>query len=171
MRKRRYLNEEALACERTAIFYSNFDVKEESEVFLQKAYQCYGRWGASGKQQHMEQHWPFLAAASGDFSAEVSRNSAAGSDSGSQHLDLKTFMQTFQAISSEIVLGKLSQKIMQISVANAGAQRGFLILETDGKLTIEAGEYSQQQGPWMSGDNALYVSKRSGKNRVSMCRA
>jgi diguanylate cyclase (GGDEF)-like protein len=55
-------------------------------------------------------------------------------------LDLSTVMQVSQVISSEIVLDRLLQKIMHMSIANAGAQRGYLILESDGELTIEASE-------------------------------
>ena len=38
------------------------------------------------------------------------------------------------------MLERLLKKVMHMFVTNAGAQRGFLILETDGKLTIEAAE-------------------------------
>jgi len=58
-------------------------------------------------------------------------------------LDLSTVMQVSQAISSEIMLDRLLQKVMHMFVTNAGAQRGFLILETDGRLTIEASEEVQ----------------------------
>ena len=60
-------------------------------------------------------------------------------------LDLSTVMQVSQVISSEIMLERLLQKIMHISIANAGAQRGYLILESEGKLIIEASEDVDQQ--------------------------
>jgi diguanylate cyclase (GGDEF)-like protein len=54
-------------------------------------------------------------------------------------LDFDTVMKVSQAISSEIVLDRLLEIIMEISITNAGAQKGFLILETDEKLMVEAG--------------------------------
>jgi histidine kinase len=47
-------------------------------------------------------------------------------------------MKASQAISGEILLDKLLTKLMQILIENAGAQLGYLLLETKGKLYIEA---------------------------------
>jgi class 3 adenylate cyclase len=53
-------------------------------------------------------------------------------------LDLNTVMKAAQVISGEIVLDKLLTALMKILIENAGAQKGFLILETKGRLRIEA---------------------------------
>ena len=63
-------------------------------------------------------------------------SSSSSIDSGS--MDLATVIKTTQAISSEIVLDKLLDKILQIIIENAGAEKGFIILETDNELNIEA---------------------------------
>ncbi|NEP09358.1 MAG: GAF domain-containing sensor histidine kinase [Symploca sp. SIO2C1] len=47
-------------------------------------------------------------------------------------------MKASQAIGSEIVLDKLLTSLMHILIENAGAQFGYLILETDKKLLVEA---------------------------------
>jgi len=47
-------------------------------------------------------------------------------------------MKASQVISSEIVLEKLLMNLMIIAVENAGAEKGFLVLEQDGVLLIEA---------------------------------
>ncbi len=47
-------------------------------------------------------------------------------------------MKASLAISGEIVLDKLLGNLMKILIDNAGAQTGFLILETEGHLRIEA---------------------------------
>jgi class 3 adenylate cyclase len=46
-------------------------------------------------------------------------------------------MKASQAISGEIVLDKLLATLIKIIIENAGAQKGFLILESKGKLVIE----------------------------------
>jgi GAF domain-containing protein len=56
----------------------------------------------------------------------------------SKVLDLATMMKASQVISGEIMLDKLLAKLMKILIENAGAQKGFLILEQAGKLLIEA---------------------------------
>ena len=48
--------------------------------------------------------------------------------------------QVSQVISSEIMLDRLLQKTMHMSITNAGAQRGYLCLESDGRLTVQASE-------------------------------
>jgi GAF domain-containing protein len=47
-------------------------------------------------------------------------------------------MKASQAISGEIVLSKLLTRLMKIAIENAGAEKGFLILEKAGNWTIEA---------------------------------
>jgi hypothetical protein len=43
-------------------------------------------------------------------------------------LDLATVVKASQALSSEIVLSKLIERLMTIALENAGADRGLLIL-------------------------------------------
>jgi class 3 adenylate cyclase len=62
------------------------------------------------------------------------------------HLDLAAVMKASQAISGEILLDKLLSSLMKILIENAGAQRGYLILSSQGQLLIEAeGTINSQQ--------------------------
>jgi serine phosphatase RsbU (regulator of sigma subunit) len=47
-------------------------------------------------------------------------------------------MKASQTISGEIVLGNVLSKMMKIVMENAGAEKGFMILEENGRLLIEA---------------------------------
>jgi hypothetical protein len=47
-------------------------------------------------------------------------------------------MKAAQAISGEIVLSNLLNQLMKIVIENAGAEKGFLILDKSGELLIEA---------------------------------
>ena len=67
----------------------------------------------------------------------ASASSAALSRSAGQ-LDLEAVVKALQAISSEIVLSRLIEKLLRIAVANAGAERGLLILIRSGEPRIEA---------------------------------
>ncbi|MCP4131080.1 MAG: AAA family ATPase [bacterium] len=55
-------------------------------------------------------------------------------------LDFSTALKASQAISGEIILGTLLEKILKLVIENAGAEKGFLILETKGVFTIEASD-------------------------------
>ncbi|MGZ3242084.1 MAG: GAF domain-containing protein, partial [Burkholderiaceae bacterium] len=55
-----------------------------------------------------------------------------------QQLDLATIIKVSQAISGEIVLEKLIERIMSIVVENAGAQHGTLLLNKDDTLLVQA---------------------------------
>lgn len=139
-RENEYTNNEALACERTALFYQSAHAQEEAGLFMKKAYDCYGQWGAAAKQQDIEERYKlFLPVTQKAAPNDVSEH-AGPSNITSKLLDLETVLQVSQAISGEIVLERLLQKTMHLSLVNAGAQRGFFILDREGRLTIEVSE-------------------------------
>jgi signal transduction histidine kinase len=53
-------------------------------------------------------------------------------------VDFISFIQASQAISGEIVLSQLVNKLLKIAIENAGAQKGCLLLVDSGKLAIVA---------------------------------
>jgi two-component system, sporulation sensor kinase A len=53
-------------------------------------------------------------------------------------IEYQILMKASQALSGEIVLDKLLAKLMAISIENSGAQRGCLLLDSNGKLEITA---------------------------------
>ena len=55
-----------------------------------------------------------------------------------EQLDLATVIKVSQAVSGEIVLGKLIETLMAIAVEHAGAERGLLILLRGDQPQIEA---------------------------------
>jgi hypothetical protein len=55
-----------------------------------------------------------------------------------EQLDLATVIKVSQAVSGEIVLGKLIDTLMLTAIEHAGAERGVLLLPRDDELGIEA---------------------------------
>ena len=55
-----------------------------------------------------------------------------------EHLDLAAMIKTSQALSEEIVLDRLIERLMVIAVEHAGADRGLLILSGENDVRIEA---------------------------------
>lgn len=140
-----YTGIEALANERAALFYLKRGNRFVGRAYLREAHHVYERWGAAMKTRQLEQAYP------GELWREPAEKVPANGDSltSTSHtstslLDLATVMKVSQAISSEIVLDRLMQTIMKMAVVNAGAQRGFLLLNNDGRLTVEAGEEDRE---------------------------
>ena len=137
-----YLNEEALAHELAARFYLAKGKAKIAQVYMQDAYYCYLTWGATAKTKDLAQRYPQLIASSsirvqGKTTAPLGTRNSSGEVSG-EVLDLATVMKASQTIYEDIVLEKLLVNLMKILIENAGAEKGFLILETKGKLLIEA---------------------------------
>src|SRR5260221_6664893 len=55
-----------------------------------------------------------------------------------RQLDVETVVKASQALSSEIVLSQLIEKLMRIALEDAGAERGLLILLRGDDQQIEA---------------------------------
>jgi signal transduction histidine kinase len=137
-----FVQNEALANELAAKFWLSKGKYQYAKIHLREAHSCYLRWGAVRKVEDLEQKYPQLREMTpihGSFKnnqTTTTIHSSTGSDA--RVLDLATVMKASLAISSEIVLDKLLASLMRISLENAGAQLGFLILVRDGQLLILA---------------------------------
>jgi histidine kinase len=134
-----YLNEEALAHELAAQFYLAQDKPKLAQLHLQDAHYCYQRWGAIAKVQDLETRYAsFLNPPPSTLSeGRLTTSSTTTSSTASSVLDLAAVMQAAQALSSEIVLERLLAKLMKILIETAGAEKGYLLLETNGQFRIE----------------------------------
>jgi serine phosphatase RsbU (regulator of sigma subunit) len=128
--KNRMIQDEALCWERAGLFYLELQEPQIARFYLQHAQSAYQRWGANAKVKQMQYLYG---------------ESMGMHDKPEQHndLDLLTVMKASTAISGEIVLPKLLKKLMQILLENAGAQRGFLIMEKENELFIEAESFHE----------------------------
>ncbi len=138
-KKYEFIHEEALAYERAAEFYLASDRKEIGQLYLRNAHHCYSRWGAKAKVKQLEEEYPeyLLAVTNQDESTKLSTTISTSGTNG-EILDLTTILKASQAISGEIKLDQLLQNLMKITIENAGAQTGFLILKNNGNWLVEA---------------------------------
>ncbi|MBD1811367.1 AAA family ATPase [Microcoleus vaginatus DQ-U2] len=143
-RENEYLNEEALAYELAGRFYLARNQNHVARHYLQDAHYAYQRWGAVAKVKDLEGRYPqFLAIQSLGSTRTATENNTinpvttTGSNSG-EALDFAAVMKASQAISGEIVLEQLLNQVMKTVIENAGAQKGFLILDKGGNWAIEA---------------------------------
>lgn len=145
-----YIQEEALANELAAEFYLTNGKEKIAQPYLKDAYYSYARWGAKAKVQDLEARYPQVLAklVSRETLDSLTPNATRVLGSSktttstmiedSRVLDLATVMKASLALAEEIVLDKLLSKFMKVILENAGAQKGFLIMEKSGKLVIEA---------------------------------
>ena len=132
-----YVNEEALANELAAKFYLACGRDRVALHYLRDAHYAYLRWGANAKVKDLERHYPQLL----EHVQSNQSSSRSTSDSGEQlssELDFSSVLNASQAISGEIVFGKLLDTLMKTLIENAGAQKGLLVLKKDGRLCVEA---------------------------------
>ena len=117
-----FVQNEGLVHEVAARFYAARGVKTIAHACLREARRCYLRWGAFGKVRQLEQLHPHLR----DAPVPASPTATIGAPVG--QFDVESVLKAAQAVSSEIVLDKLIEKLMRIAVEHAGAGRGLLIL-------------------------------------------
>jgi predicted ATPase/signal transduction histidine kinase/CheY-like chemotaxis protein len=145
-----YINDEALANELAAKFYIAWGKEQVAEVYMGNAYYCYLRWGATAKVTDLTERYPqvlkrFITANISHKSRQKLSESSSNSTSG-ETLDLAALMKASGAIASEIELDKLLKTLMRILLESCGAQIGYLILESQGQLRVEAsGEANSNQ--------------------------
>ena len=136
-REQGYVNEEALACELAGRFYLSLGQSRLARYYLNDAHYAYLQWGASAKVKDLESHYPQLIRREADGRTATTSTTDSG-ELDSSVLDLATVFKASQAISSDIVLDRLLDRLMTVVMENAGAQKGYLILEEEGQLAIEA---------------------------------
>jgi PAS domain S-box-containing protein len=109
-------------------------------VCLQNAHYVFRRWGALAKVRDIEQRYPELfTRASAGTTAHISTGMGSQSPRAVlSGLDVGSVVKASQAISGEIVLNRLLETLITIVIENAGAQKGYLLLETGSGMAIAA---------------------------------
>jgi PAS domain S-box-containing protein len=130
-RENGFVQNEGVAHEVAARFYAARGLETSAEAHLRNARHCYLRWGADGKVRQLDELYPGL---------REDRSPAASATIGPPvgQFDVETVVKASQAISSEMLLPDLIEKLLRVAVENAGAERGLLILLQGGEPWIEA---------------------------------
>jgi len=127
-----FFHNEALAYELAAQFYAARGIHSVSQPYLRNARRCYERWGALGKVKQFDEHNPQIHDARDAAFPMTTMGAPIG------RLDIGTVIKASQALSSEMVLQELIEKLMKIAVEHAGAERGLLIMLRGEVPQIEA---------------------------------
>ncbi len=147
-----YVQEEAIANELAAKFYSQWGKPRIAAAYLQEAYYSYARWGAKAKTDDLEQRYPELlqpilqqAPLPTNFNATLAtivspvplvqgRAPSSSSTNINSNLDFAALLQVSQALSSTLQLETLMETLTQAMLENSGADKCALMF-------CEAGEW------------------------------
>lgn len=131
--KNEYINEAALANELAAKFYMNNNQSRFATLHFAEARNGYEKWGAVAKVKHLKENYPkYLDMRSSETVSGESTHTTG------EMLDVKSIMKASQTLSGEVKLKKLLEKMMQILIENAGAQKSLLIKKEKDALLIQA---------------------------------
>ncbi|MDJ0837994.1 MAG: AAA family ATPase [Acidobacteriota bacterium] len=115
-------------------------------VYLGDACMFYEQYGARALVERLRSMFPRLARQQYQPFMSSHQSASTTSEDGSGFLDMSSLMKASLAISNEIHMERLLEKLIRIVIENAGAQRGLLLLEKEGKLYVEAeGHVDEEQ--------------------------
>jgi diguanylate cyclase (GGDEF)-like protein len=139
-----YVNIQALANELCAECWLEQGQPRVAAVFLHDAVARYRQWGAAAKVAQLKAgHDELLARAAGHasqarFGAVTQTGSTRSPVTGNAALDLVSLLKAAQALSNEIGLRNVLQRLIAIVRENSGAQVARLLLIEDGVCRLEA---------------------------------
>ncbi|MFT7220654.1 MAG: PAS domain S-box-containing protein, partial [Candidatus Azotimanducaceae bacterium] len=129
-----YVNDQALINEMTGRFHLATGKRELAIYYLGNASKAYKRWGANNKVLTLQGEFPELV----QFSSINSSDASTGFLYGDKNLlDLETVLRASQVLAGEIVLENLLERLMQVSLVNAGGHKAAMVLSADEKLNLE----------------------------------
>ena len=133
-----FVQNEGIGNELAARFYRSRGLSSIADMQLREARACFARWGADGKVRQLDRHYPWLK--------EEERVHFAGTAPPALQVDAIALVRASQAISGEIVLKNLIDTLTRTVLENAGAQKGYLLLESGDEFAIQAGGFSDEEG-------------------------
>lgn len=150
-----YVQNEALANELAARFYSSQGNAKVARAHMTSARYAYLKWGATEKAALLEKYPLYWAATRREDEREDENGAALWQPEPLSSLDLASVVKTSQALAGEMDLGRLIRRLMNYAMENAGAQCGLLLLQRNGHWVVEA--QMQVEGA-TKGDNDILQS-------------
>ncbi|WP_438024152.1 AAA family ATPase [Sorangium sp. So ce233] len=142
-RKNRLLNNEALALRMAGEHYLEGGRPRVARGYLQDARDAYLRWGSPLCASAIQARYPQFFAAS---PVEAAHGGTHVTTSGTvvadgplnSRLDAASVLQAAQALSGDMQLGSLVERMLRLLTENAGAERAALALVRGGELVVIA---------------------------------
>lgn len=143
-----FIQIEAIAHKRAALFLHKNGHDKMARTFLKSALDLFYQWGAIAVCKDIENKYPSLLGfgVNEHYDGSVKSTGFEGGSTVTSALDLGTIFKASQSLATQVKLNELLLNLMHIVIENAGAERGCLLLERNGKLCIEAEGNSGPEG-------------------------
>jgi PAS domain S-box-containing protein len=144
--KNGFIKEHAFGCELAGRFYARDNKQGLAAYHFKKARGSYVRWGASAKVRALDLEYIELRdehylgnSRDNIFTTETIQSGMSKYDEtpNSNYLDFGTVLKATQALSGEIILSTLLERLMEVALENAGAHSASLILKDKDHLFLE----------------------------------
>lgn len=129
--EQRLVHLEALANERAGLFWLARNKEQFAAVYLREARYLYELWGAQRKVEMLEEEHEYLV----QPPATRETTSSSGT-SGDFAIDIDSIFQASEAIAGPIDEEELLSKLMEVTLASAGAQRAAFVVVEDSDLCV-----------------------------------
>jgi signal transduction histidine kinase/CheY-like chemotaxis protein len=142
-REHRFLHIEALALQLAAELRLETGKSHVGALYLREAREAHARWGATSVVAHLGAKYSAVLKVFTHVSAVERTNTTAatttttGASAGAS-FDVNTAVRAAQALSSELDPARVVGRLMELVLENAGAQRGALVLDEGGELSVAA---------------------------------
>jgi len=133
--KYNFVLEEAMAWERSAAMLMDLGKTTIGKQYIQTAYDLFFQYGAYAVCTKYIKLYPWLKKAKALEKGQVSKGSGS-SENALASLDLATVLKSSEALSGETDFEKLLRKLILIAIENAGAEKGYLLLKSNGQLKV-----------------------------------
>lgn len=127
-------------------FYKEVQEENLCTSYIGQAYRLYEKWGAVEKTKDLQEKYPEVFLNYNKINKKILMSqpniindmvTCTTTEVDNEKFDITAIIKASQAISGEIVLENLLEKLMKILIQNVGAQRGCLILNQNNSLMIE----------------------------------
>lgn len=147
--KQGFLHIQALANEFHGRYWARQGKERLARLYLTEARYLYGQWGSAAKVRDLGEKYPQWlppedlrgAISAGAAAPAWDKSTPGASETGSRTgdaVDLSTVLRMSQAISGEVRSDRLLSQLLSLSMENAGAERGCLILAHQSGWAVEA---------------------------------
>ena len=133
-----YILEAGLCCELAGKFYETVNRKKTALKIISDSHYYYSLCGAKAKANEILKKYPFINTINSEKSTSIHSSKTYTSYIGATKLDIESITKVTTALSAELKYESLLEKLLEILLENAGAQRGVLLLMQNDRLYIEA---------------------------------
>lgn len=133
-----YIQNEAIACELAGKFYNSLGRDKIASVYINDAYTKYKLWGAEAKANALKQQYPHMII---HHEAKDKTNIINTKETEKQLSDMVNsdrILQAFKTLAQQTDMKKVLEIFLQIVMEISGADKGYILLEKDEELYIEA---------------------------------